>query len=147
LFFSYFTCVVLVSLALYGLWQVLRDVWQACFAARLQHSLQASLLIMVRDSQEQIEGIIRTLLLETADDLKWCELVVIDHASQDITPAILDRLALVSPLIKVVHMPAAVRPAAEGLTFCQGEVICVLDLISRLKPEDLPAAIHKLRQF
>jgi len=147
LFFSYVTSVMLVSLALYGLWHIIREAWQTCFAARLQHSFRMSLLVMVKDSQEQIEGIVRSLLQETADNLKWCELVVIDHASEDITPAILDRLASAYPQIKVVHMPAAVRPAAEGAAFCQGEVICMLDFISRLKPEDFPEVIHKLRQL
>jgi hypothetical protein len=147
LFFSYFACVMLMSLALYGLWQLARDVWQACFRGGLQYSFPVSLLVVVRDSQEQIEGIVRSLLVETADDLKWCELVVIDHASEDITPAILDRLATAESRIRVVHMPAAARPAAEGITFCKGEIICLLDFINRLKPEDFPAVIHKLRQF
>jgi hypothetical protein len=145
LFFSYFTCVILLSLALCGLWQIMRGVWQACFAAK--QTCRASLLVVVRDSQEEIEGIIRSLLLEMADDLKWYELVVIDHASADITPAILDRLATAYSELKVVHLPATGRPVTEGIAFCQGEVICVVDFISRLRPEDFPAVIQKLRKL
>ncbi|MDR3562399.1 MAG: glycosyltransferase [Negativicutes bacterium] len=147
MFFPYITCVVLVSLALYGLWQLTRDVWQAWFQAGLEHSFRASLLLVVRNSQEQIEGMIRSLLLETAADRKWCELVVVDHASEDITPSVLDRLAAADPWIKVVHLPAAARPAAEGIALCQGELICVLDFINRLRPDEFPAVLQKLRQF
>lgn len=146
MFFPYFACVVLVSLALYGLWRICFGFWRFFSFGRTDRQFRTSLLVLVKDSQEQVEGLVRLLLQEAACEARWNELVVIDHASRDITPDILDRLALAYPEIKVIHMPADSRPAAEGIALCQGEIICLLDFISRLRPDDFPAIIRKVRR-
>ncbi|MDR3560104.1 MAG: glycosyltransferase [Negativicutes bacterium] len=147
MFFSYVVSVVLVSLALYGLWHLLRDLWAACFAAGLAQLLRASLLLVVRNNEEEIEGIVRALLSEMSEEGFWVELVIVDHASEDITPAIIDRLADYYPQIKAVHLPAAARPAVEGIAFCRGEMVCLLDLTGRLRSEDLATAVRWFRQL
>jgi hypothetical protein len=66
--------------------------------------------------------------------------VVVDSGSSDLTPLILDRLAGTYQLLKVVHVAASCRPAVEGMAFCQGEVVYVLDLINRVSCADVIAA-------
>lgn len=135
MFLSYIASVILLSLALFGLWHIVRDLWGAYRVQHFEEPLNASLLIIVRNNEQHIEGMIRYLLQEISADPFWFELVIVDYASDDITPAILDRLAADFSQIRVVHLSPAARAVADGMTFCQGEVVFVLDFVNRLKCE------------
>jgi hypothetical protein len=146
LFFSYIASVILLSLALYGLWHVVRDVWEAYHIHRVNDPMSVSLLLIVRNTEQQIEGMIRYLLQEVAADSFWCELVIVDYASDDITPAILDRLAIDFPQLKVIHLAPAARAVADGMAFCQGEVVYVLDFVNRLRCERFMNTVGRIMQ-
>lgn len=142
--FSYIASVVLLSFALYGVWHIIKDIWRACLAARRSNPVRTSLLLIVRNCEQEIEGMIRYLLHEATLDPFWCELVVVDCASDDITPFILERLADKRPDIKVVRLPEGARPSVEGLNFCHGEVVYVLDTVNRLRTMNFTAAIGQI---
>ncbi|HMM19564.1 MAG TPA: glycosyltransferase [Selenomonadales bacterium] len=142
MFFSYTISVVLLSLAIYGLCQVLRDLWQFLTAPEWEKSPCMSLLIIVRNMEYRIEGLVRYLLQEAADNPAWCDIVIVDYGSDDLTAAILDRLALSDPILKVIHLASASRPTGEGLAFCQGEIVQILDFVNRLRVEDAGSAIR-----
>lgn len=144
MFFSYFASVVMVSLALYGLWHIVRDIWNAYLAPRWDHAPRASLLMVVQNVEQQVEGMIRFLIRDIAADPAWCDIVVVDYGSEDITPSILDRLARECPLLKVVHLAGCSRPVSVGITFCQGEVVYVLDFVHRLKYDQFMTAMGTL---
>jgi len=146
LFFSYFASVLLLSLAIYGLWQLIHEVWRAYLAWRLPEPLRASLLIIVNNSEMQIESMVRYLLEQAADDSFWCEFVIIDYASEDITPVILDRLEQHYPMLRVFHLSHLARPISEGIAVCRGEVVYVLDFVNRLRVENFTTAINIIRQ-
>lgn len=142
MFFSYTISVVLLSLAIYGLCQILRDLWQFLTASEWEKTPEMSLLIVVRNMEYRIEGLVRYLLQESADNPAWCDIVIVDYGSDDLTPAILDRLALTDPILKVIHLPTTARPTGEGLAFCQGEVVQILDFVNRLQVDDVCSAIR-----
>lgn len=141
----YWLSVALVSLALYGLWHFCRDLGGLWAAPRGDRPLAVSLLVIVRDAEGTIEGHIRGLLYQTAFQPAWEEVVIADHASADLTLAILARLAAAHPSLKIVSLPAGARPVADAIPFCQGELIQVLDMESRVAPADWEAAILRLR--
>lgn len=142
--FPYWLTVIVVALALYGLWHFGRDLCGLFLGRRPAVPAGASLLIVVRDAQDTIEYQLRHLLYETALEAAWEEIVVVDHGSSDLTPAILDRLAAACPLLKIVHLPPAARPLGEALSFCRGDIVVLLDTVARLKGADLCAAARML---
>lgn len=144
MFFSYIASVVMLSLALYGLWHILRDIWNAYLAPRWDTTPRASLLMVVQNAEQQVEGMVRFLMRDIAGGPAWCDIVVVDYGSEDITPSILDRLAAECPVLKVIHLAGCSRPVSVGITFCQGEVVYVLDFVHRLKCDQFMTAMGTL---
>jgi hypothetical protein len=143
LFESYITEVIIVSLAIYGLWNVFRDGWRVYLLARWRAPLRSSFLVVVRNVEQQVEYMVRYFLQEFADD-DTCEIIVADCGSDDITPLVLDRLASDHPALKVVHLAADARPVTDSMPFCQGDIVHVLDFVNRLNCEDFAAAVHRV---
>ena len=137
---------ILLSLAVYGLWHIVQDIWGAWVALRGDKRICASLLMVVRDSEQQIEGMVRDLLRLMEGDSFWQEVVIVDYASTDITPAILDRLAARYSQVQAVHLSGAARPVAEGIALCHGEVVYVLDFVNRLYAEDLVSVVNRIQR-
>jgi len=144
LLFPYWLTVIIVSLALYGLWHVLRDLLGLWSGRAAGKTLSASLIVIVRNAEDSIEDNLRRLLYETALEPAWQEIIVVDHASDDLTPAILDRLAACYPLLTIVHLPLSARPVVDAIPFCQGEILEIIDLESRVRGADWDAAIRRL---
>lgn len=142
--FPYWLTVLIVSLALYGLWHFGRDLYALWSGSGPGRSLSASLLVIVRNAEDTVECNLRYLLGETLLDAPWLEIVVVDHGSDDLTPAILDRLAAGCPSLKIVHLPSDARPVGEAMPFCRGDIIEVLDLVNRLGSADWDAAVRRL---
>jgi hypothetical protein len=136
--------VILVALAIYGLWHLWAQLVVFALAPRTAAPLTVSLLVVIRDAQTTVEGEVRYLLQQAELEEAWQEVVIVDHGSRDLTPDILLRLAERYPLLKAVCLPAAARPVADGLAFCRGEIIEVLDLVNRLPAADLAQATRLL---
>jgi hypothetical protein len=144
LLIPYWMTVLIVSLALYGLWHVGRDLYGLWVGRATDGAPGASLVVIVRNAEATIEDRLRFLLYETALDPAWQEIVVVDHGSDDLTPAILDRLAAYYPLLKIVHLPLAARPLAAASSYCRGGILEILDLESRIANTDWDAALRRL---
>jgi len=142
-FLPYWLSVIFVSLALYGLWHLARELAAAAFS-RADRPVSVSLLVIIRNAETTVEGRLRYLLRQAAEAPVWEEVVVADCGSEDLTPLILTRLASGFPLLKIVHLSAADRPVPEGMAFCQGRVVQVLDLVNRLDGDDWNAAVRTL---
>jgi len=111
-----------------------------------------SLLIPARNEENVIEATIRSLaqLRYHKDKRPNFEVVVVDDNSSDQTQAILSRLEGEMPFLRVLHRSPDVagngKSAAlnDGLSFCQGEVICVFDADTRVDPDFLRNTIPYL---
>jgi cellulose synthase/poly-beta-1,6-N-acetylglucosamine synthase-like glycosyltransferase len=144
LFWPYWMSVILVALAIYGLWQLWCQLVRFAVGPRSPRELTVSLLVVVRNAETTVEGEVRYLLQQAELEESWQEIVVIDHGSDDLTPAILSRLAERHPLLRAVCLPAAARPLTDGLALCRGEIIQILDLVGRLSAHDLAPATRLL---
>lgn len=144
MFWPYWLSVIIVALAIYGLWQLWSQLVLFALGQHSPRALTVSLLVVVRNAETTVEGAVRYLLQQAELEESWQEIVVIDHGSDDLTPAILCRLAERHPLLTAVCLPAAARPVFDGLAFCRGEIIQILDTVSRLSARDLVQATRLL---
>ena len=145
--FSYTASVILLSLAIYGGWCLLRDMWQWYLEPRLIRPLGSTFLIFVHNQEEEIEELVRYFLQEMEMSEVECDAVVIDCASTDLTSAILERLATDHSLLHVVTLQDSSRPVGELLPLCRGSVIHILDMSNRLNSSEfLVTACALLRQ-
>ncbi|SMC39655.1 hypothetical protein [Sporomusa malonica] len=144
MFLSYSVSIVIVSLALYGLWYVIKDVWNWFITLELVQLPDASFIVLVRNMEYEIEDLIRYLINEMEDGGHEYDAVVVDCGSDDLTPTILKRLAGEMPALTVVLSSRTMRPVAEALPLCRGSVVHVLDLTSRLKSEEFVAVVASL---
>jgi len=124
-------------LALYGLFVLLSAVWRRVRdGTELSYQAPAvSLLLLVKNKERVIEGLVRCLL----STVYWndscrpeCEIVVVDAASSDATPEILERLVRkygILRLVRMDRMSASGKSAAEvGLFLCRSKYTLVCDL-------------------
>jgi len=140
LLYNYGSSIIMVFLALYGVWALCKDVWHGYLIARCQSPVRRSMLVILRNVEQQVEYMVRYLARQMEEENYWCDLVMVDYGSDDITSLVLDRLSVEFPILKVVHMEMEARPVIEGLSFCQGEVIHILDFVNRLSVEDFDGA-------
>ena len=145
---SYPVSVVLISLALYGLYCLIRELWLWAVMQQLAQGVSVSFLVVTRDAEQQVESLLRELVqkVEMAD--ADCDIVILDRQSRDLTPAILDRLADQNPMLRVVHASDTVLSVAEALPLCRGDVVHILDIGSRLTAERFAGVTGSLlRQY
>ncbi|MCL6515922.1 glycosyltransferase [Alicyclobacillus sp.] len=100
-----------------------------------------SILVPARNEESVIEGTVRSLagLDYLCDGRPGFEIIVIDDASTDGTPGVLERLTREIEVLRVVRRPAGStggKAAAlnEGLRHARGDIIAVFDADTRVKP-------------
>lgn len=139
-----FLCIVYL-LALYGL------ILLTCRVARFFRNRTAehpcvSLLLIVRNQAAVIEGLVRDIFSFYHTLVPSFELVVVDDASRDETPEILQRLSRVAPfqfILMKEHRPGD-RPLEVGLRACRGEVICYFHLTGQVHPRLITRLVARL---
>ncbi|VBB09419.1 nucleotide-diphospho-sugar transferases [Lucifera butyrica] len=148
MFFSYAVSIVLLSLAMYGLWCLGREFWQWSVSPRSSSGWSISFLLVIHNLENHIESILRTLMADIEYRDITADIVIVDRGSTDLTPLLLDRLAGEFPQITVYYLPEAAKPVADALPLCRGSVVHVFDLVNRLKSEEFTAAANSLlRQY
>jgi len=143
---SYTASVILVALALLGLWQLIQDLTAWLLRGELGQRPPASLLIIVRNREQEIEGLLRYLLHEITPE-SFSDIVVVDAGSADLTAPILDRLARDYPVLQVVQAAPDSRPVAEAMPLCRGAVVHVLDLTNRLSFRQFIRVVNSLAKI
>ncbi len=101
-------------------------------------------LVAVKDDEAIIEPCVRSLLDSSYPDL---QVIVVDDASTDGTPEILDRLAASTP-VEVLHLPTNVgkkRALVEGVRRAHGEVLVFTDSDCVLAPDAVERCVDALR--
>ncbi|SDF79230.1 hypothetical protein [Sporolituus thermophilus] len=144
MFFSYTASVVLLSLALYGLWCFLKDLWDWYLAPKVFRPPSVTFLVLVKNAEQEIEDLLRYLIRELESADTDVDAVVVDCGSTDLTLPIVERLAAATETVTVLPLPASARPVAEALPLCRGKVVHVLDLTSRLRGQDFLVSVCAL---
>lgn len=136
MFFSYTVSVILLSLAMIGLYRLVLDWWEWYVAPKLIKTTSSTFLLIIKNQEHNVEHILRCLLTEMLKKDAACELIVVDWGSTDLTPMILSRLVEENAELTVFYAAEYMRPAAEALPLCRGEVVHVFDLVGRLRAEE-----------
>jgi len=151
LFLSYTAGVIVVSLAIYGFWQIIKDIWS--FINNFNNSVlpPSSLVVILKDMENDIEYLIRFLSFEMAFiNLKTGEdpidIVIVDAGSTDLTLSILKKMAEEDDFFTLVTLPCAKKNTKEILPFCRGALIHIFDLTGRMKKEEFKTAARFLLQ-
>lgn len=141
MFFSYTVSVILLSLAMYGMWYFIRDLWKWWLEPRLISVPSSSFLIVVRNLDYKVEDLLRYVAQEIENADIDCDIVVVDVSSDDLTAAILERLADEFLMMRVVVLAAGLRPIGEAIALCRGAVVHVMDLTNRMSVDDFLVAV------
>ena len=144
MFLSYWVGVILLSLAIYGLWCLTIDCWEWYIKPKFLHLPSASFLFIVKDMEQEIEPLMRHILREMEAASITCEAVVVEAGSEDLTPRILIYLAGECSLLKLVHLPRDERPIPKALPACEGAAVYVFDLVNRMDAKECLAAVHEI---
>ena len=141
MFFSYTASVVLLSLAMYGIWYFIHDLWKWWLEPRFVAIPSCSFLIVVRNLDHKVEELLRYIAQEIEDTELECDIVVVDVSSDDLTATILERLANEFWMMRVVVLAAGLKPIGEAIALCRGAVVHVMDLTNRMSIDEFMVAV------
>ncbi|MDP2872885.1 MAG: glycosyltransferase [Bacillota bacterium] len=140
---------IVMALAGWGLLVLLVRIWRWLFGAypRVVRKPSVSLLVVARNKETQIEGLVRGLL-SIGQRRAGVEIIIVDDRSTDQTPAILERLARRNPSLRVVRMAdmgSGVSSAVEvGLFLCSSPLVVMLNVDGQANPRALLEATEHL---
>lgn len=106
-----------------------------------------SFIIPIFNRETLIDGCLRSLLCDSWNDY---EIILVDDASTDRSPAICDQYAAQYPHIHVIHLPENHGPGFarnRGMEIAQGEWIFFLDSDDLICTENLPAIIPQIERM
>ena len=138
--FSYTASVILLSLAMLGLWMLLRDLWQYFIEPKLLQPSSATILLVVEDLQLLMGEVLYYLAGKIPESPMPIEVVIVDCSAQRLTGNIASQLAAEYPFIRVFR-PVTLEPIAEVLPECQGAVIYVFDTVNRMTQKEFFMAL------
>ena len=113
------------------------DLSQALIAQHKAETVRVSVVIPAFNAEATIERAIASVCRQTE---KRLEIIVVDDASSDRTPAIVAETAKSDPRIRLLRQPANAGPAAarnRGIAAAKGEWIALLDADDSYLPERL----------
>ncbi|MDQ0191102.1 hypothetical protein JI721_08395 [Alicyclobacillus cycloheptanicus] len=133
------------ALALYGAvilaWQCTR--W---LNRRRQRPHPLTVILVVQNAAQQIEGVIRTLMLETAWSARERKIFVIDYGSTDETANILQHLAKVHTCLEFVTVltEAEFQQHLQSACLSEAHIGCIYDLRVSGVSQDVTADLAAL---
>lgn len=134
--FAYETSVILMSLAIFGVYCLVKDLWLWSIESRDSIVPRMSLLILVKDIEQDLEDMIRQLMLEIQAAGVECDVVICDYYSEDLTYEIAKRLEREYAGVTTVRSRHVNLIISEVLPYARGTTIQILDVVKRIKPEE-----------
>lgn len=131
---SYEASVLLMSFAMFGFWCFFKEFWAWVVQPHLFKTPQVSFLIVVKDLEQEVEEMLRHLMLEIEIADIDCDVVVVDCDSEDLTYLIVERLSKEFHELTAVHSNGIQAPVGGALAYCRGGIVHVLDTIHRIDP-------------
>jgi glycosyltransferase involved in cell wall biosynthesis len=104
-------------------------------------------IVPCRNERESIERCVHSILGQELCD-RGIEVIVVDGLSDDGTPAILNRLALEYPSLKVLTNPKRTMPAGVniGIQAARGRYIAIMGAHNRYAPDYLRQSVQVLEE-
>jgi len=144
LFFSYTVSVVLLALAIYGVWNVGKDCLEWLTQSRRSVLSSMSIVLYVRDAEQVIEDLLDCVLHDIEKEAPFIDLLLVDGGSQDLTLAIMERMTAEREEVRLIAFAESYRSVHDVLPLCRGASIHLFDVANRLTPGECVAAIHCL---
>lgn len=141
MFFSYAASVTLLSFAIFGLWCFGRELWVWLVEPYLYRTPKISFLVLVKDIEQDIEEMLRHLMLEIETSDRECQVVVMDCGSEDLTYAITQRLSREFHSIISICPQNAPNGVSDALPYCGGSVVHLLDTVHRMEPANFISVV------
>ena len=144
---------IVTFLAAYGLATLAAGLWHGARRRGQRRNTRpfVSLLLLVRNQEDVVEGVVRELLgiaYLSRPGLTNYELVAVDDGSADSSGEIMERLARGCQRIKFVRLDrlreSAESAAQVGLFLCRSRVVLLLDLRGPFPPEEVVHAAYYL---
>lgn len=140
---GYETAVIIISLALFGIYCLVEELWQY---HRRKPMPAVTVLLFVQNAEHEIEHLVRTVLRIT-EKHSDSELIVIDIASNDMTRAILAHLAEEEESIRIIHRTAERHAIRDGIALARGHIIHLCDLVHRTDSDNCLAYLERLARI
>jgi hypothetical protein len=144
LFFSYTASVVLLALAIYGMWNVGKDCLEWLAQSRCSSLPSISIVLYVRDAEYVIEDLLYCIFHELDKDANYIDLLLVDGGSQDLTFAIMERMTAEREEVRLIALAESYRSVHDVLPLCRGGSIHLFDLANRLTPGECLSSVHFL---
>ena len=140
---GYYSAVIIISLALFGIYCLAEELWQ--FKKR-KNIPPATILLIVQNAEYEIEHLVRTamrIVRQHTDN----RLVIVDIASNDMTRAILARLAERDERICILHRTVYCHAITDGIALASGHIIHLCDLVHRTDTDNTLAYLERLARI
>lgn len=115
----------------------------------MEKSKFVSVVYLVHNESGVIENVIRdTVTVLTTLEIKW-EILAVNDGSTDATAAILEKLTVENPNIRVVNHSSNkgyASAAKTGLKHAYGDIVFIIDSDGQHEPKDIPAFIDKINE-
>jgi len=113
--------------------------------------MKISCVVPAYNEEENLEELIERLIpaLESHDETKDYEIILVNDNSTDNTPSIIDALANENPRIKPVHRastPGFGNAIKEGLKHAEGDIIIPVMGDLSDDPKDIPKLVRKIEE-
>ena len=137
---------IVLILAAWGLVGLLDLLVTWIWGLRPQREAGLTMLVLVQNEADQVEGFLRTLLSLVGNGRPSTRVVVVDVASTDETAAVLERMERHERRLSVVHLPPeqASRACETAIFLCDTPVKVIVDLRGRVDREALLRQIATL---
>ncbi len=144
MFFSYTASVVLLALAIYGLWNVGKDCLEWLAQSRRSALPSISIVLYVRDAEYVIEDLLYCIFHELDKDTESIDLLLVDGGSRDLTVAIMERMTAEREEVRLIALAESYRSVHDVLPLCRGGSIHLFDMANRMTPGECLSTVHLL---
>ena len=134
--FSYCVSVVLLSFAIFGGYCFIKDLWLWHKELKIKEHYPFSIVVLVKDIEEDIEEMIRHLMLEIEIAEMNCDVIIYDDYSQDLTFSIAKRLEREYASLMVIQYNEQNSSFQAMSNAAKGDFIQFLDTIHCINPKE-----------
>ncbi|MDF2565906.1 MAG: hypothetical protein K0Q53_2310 [Massilibacillus sp.] len=129
---TYGMSILLISFAIFGLWCFSKELWSWLIAPYIGTVPSISFIIVVKNIEQDIEEMLRHLVLEMEMADIDCDVVILDCDSCDLTYPIIERLSKEFEQFTAVHSQKPTIAVEDALPYCIGTIVHVIDTVNRI---------------